>query len=92
MEKFSSEASGGDWDIFCLEHSIQPDGKIYSAMCDISPTSGTFKKKTSFGFPELYMDPRVFLNIMATGSLTSVTNIMNIIKKILKILTLSLST
>jgi hypothetical protein len=36
-ENVSSIGLGGDWDIFCLERSIQPDGKIYTAMYDISP-------------------------------------------------------
>ena len=42
-ENVSSIGLEGDWDIFCLERSIQPDGKIYTAMYDISPISGPFQ-------------------------------------------------
>ena len=56
-ENVSSIESGGDWDIFCLERCMQPDGQIFAVMHDISPIeSDTFKQKHSLGSPKLYMD------------------------------------
>ena len=64
--KVSRLEYGGDWEIFCSEQSLQPDGQIYAAMYGISPIVFRAEQISSLGCPGLYMDPCSSFNIMTS--------------------------
>ena len=68
-----AQVSGGNWEIFCLERDMQPDGQFLTEMDNIYP-SVNYKQKHS---PVLYMDIFTFLDNMATDklSLSTVTSV-----------------